>query len=266
MLKIDEQHLLVCSKSTQKFFPSHEKIFIVNKAPDENIYNLRNSENDVIAIGGGAVIDTAKILSNNPIVCYPTTAAGSSNTSHSVWWNGIKKESLLCKIPKETIIVNEFLYDVPDKVRFETKCDLISHCLDSLWSKNKTPESEKYANDALCMIKENDYTSIVNAGILGGKAIEITTTNVLHAISYPLTGIYGISHGMAMSFLIPIVSKYMNFEYPKNDYIKNIGKNVNWDIIIEESFSYSKIHDSNKAISKEDLKKIIELVVSKDKE
>ena len=92
--------LLVCSKSTREFLPEYDRVRIVSSAPTKDILSEVSEEDDVVAIGGGAVIDTAKIISKNPIHCYPTTAAGSSATSWSVYWDGSKKCSLKRMIPK----------------------------------------------------------------------------------------------------------------------------------------------------------------------
>ena len=105
--------LLVCSKSTRKFLPGYERVRIVTSAPTKDILNEVGTEEDVVAIGGGAVIDTAKILSKNPIRCYPTTASGSSSTSWSVYWDGDKKCSLKRMLPKDVILNGLFVEKLP---------------------------------------------------------------------------------------------------------------------------------------------------------
>ena len=96
--------IIVCSPSTQNFLEGEK--FIVHSPPTKNILSLQKSFKDVIAIGGGAVIDTAKILSKNPITCYPTTAAGATATSHSVYWDGDNKLNFNSHIPKKVIHAN----------------------------------------------------------------------------------------------------------------------------------------------------------------
>ena len=93
--------LLVCSESTKDFIDGFDKIRVVKGAPDVTILDEMGAYEKVTAIGGGAVIDTAKILAKNPIVCYPTTAAGSTETSWSVYWDGSKKCSIKRMIPKK---------------------------------------------------------------------------------------------------------------------------------------------------------------------
>ena len=60
--------LLVCSESTKDFIDGFDKIRVVKEAPDISILDEIGSYENVTAIGGGAVIDTAKILAKNSIV------------------------------------------------------------------------------------------------------------------------------------------------------------------------------------------------------
>ena len=76
--------LLVCSNSTKNFLNGFDRVRVVSSARDISILDEVGTEESVVAIGGGAVVDTAKILSKNPIDCYPTTDAGSSAPSWSV--------------------------------------------------------------------------------------------------------------------------------------------------------------------------------------
>lgn len=246
--------IIVCSPSTKKFVKD-KNFIIVNGPPEKDILKISKTFDEVIAIGGGAVIDTAKIISKNPIICYPTTASGSSDTSHSVYWDGENKKNFKSFLPKRVYIKNEFIKNLPENLIFETKCDLISHCLDSIWSKNKNKKSENFAKKGLEIISNDSSNfSLILAGRFGGKAIEITQTNILHAISYPLTGIYNISHGKALSFLIPIISNFMDTEPPKISYTKNLGE-IDWDLVLSEAFKYEKINNTYKKIKKCDLEK-----------
>ena len=81
MLHKGIKRTVVCSASTKKFIEDdiNDEYIIVTRPPDEKILDLVDSIENVICIGGGAVIDYAKIISKGPIeICYPTTASGSS--------------------------------------------------------------------------------------------------------------------------------------------------------------------------------------------
>ena len=62
--------LLVCSNSTKdlEIVEKCDEKRIVSSAPDISILDEMGTYDNVVAIGGGAVIDTAKILSKNPFV------------------------------------------------------------------------------------------------------------------------------------------------------------------------------------------------------
>ena len=93
----------------------------------------------------------------------------------------------------------------------ETTYDVVSHCLDSLHSKKATDESKEYCNTALEWLRKykNDNLYLVKAGHEAGNAIEIAGTNLLHSLSYPLTGYYGVSHGMALGYFLPKILKFI---------------------------------------------------------
>ena len=244
--------LLVCSKSTRKFLPGYDRVRIVTSAPTKDILDEVGTEENVIAVGGGAVIDTAKIISKNPITCYPTTAAGSSSTSWSVYWDGTKKCSLKRMLPKDVILNGLFIEDLSEEVIMSTTCDVVSHCLDSMSSIKATDESISYCKEALHILRtEKDNFGLIKAGDVAGKAIEIAGTNLLHSLSYPLTGHYNVSHGIALGYLLPRLSKFMGFDV--DDIIGEYKIELEFDkeFVIKEAFKYDKIHEFNKNINEE---------------
>ena len=122
---------------------------------------------------------------------------------------------------------------------------------------DSNPESLSLAEEALSLIENKDKESLIRAGILAGRAIEITPTTILHSLSYPLTGIYGISHGKALSYLIPRISHITNDNIPDIEYIKDLG-DIDWKLIVEEAYKYEKIKKVNFKISKKILINILE--------
>jgi len=237
--------LLVCSKSTRNYLNNYTKVKIVSSAPDIKILEELGSEENVVAIGGGAVIDTAKIICKNPIVCYPTTAAGSSATSWSVYWNGNNKHSIKRLMPKEIKYEKKFVENLSDNVIMSTTCDVISHCIDSLSSLKATSKSKKYCYDALEIVENKKHNiDLIKAGHIAGKAIEITGTNLLHSLSYPLTGYYGISHGIALGYFLPKISQFLGFNVDKLIKDFNISlSDIDLEFVINEAFKYDKIKE-----------------------
>ena len=250
--------LLVCSKSTRDFLPGFKRVRIISSAPTKDILDEIGIEEDVIAIGGGAVIDTAKILSKNPIRCYPTTAAGSSSTSWSVYWDGTKKCSLKRMLPGDVILNGLFVEELSEAVVMSTTCDVVSHCLDSMSSRKATEESISYCKEALNVLRNKEHNfDLIKAGRIAGKAIEIAGTNLLHSLSYPLTGYYNISHGMALGYFLPRLSKFMGYNVDDIIGEYKIKLEFDLDLVIKEAFKYEKINEFNKFISINKLKEIL---------
>ncbi len=238
--------LIVCSPSTQNFLEGEK--FIVNNPPTKDILQLQGKYEEVIAVGGGAVIDTAKILSNNPIICYPTTAAGATATSHSVYWEGNNKLNFQSYIPKETKFESKFIESLPENTLQYTKYDAISHCLDVLWSKDINKLNKIEVEDTLKKLTDPKIKPIdvIKLGHKAGTFIQTVPTTILHALSYPITGKYGITHGKALGFLISPLCRI--FEQKIN--IKKLNKFVDIDVnfIIDKAQTYNKFFNTNKSI------------------
>ena len=138
----------------------------------EIIKEIRNFKpNLILAVGGGAVIDYAKIANvvdirpdlADLIVNYsypfknkytqlaviPTTAgSGAEVTSNAVIYvDGIKHsfESQLL-IPDNFFLIPEFLISAPDKIKASAGFDAIAQALESLVSKKSNDQSVEYAS------------------------------------------------------------------------------------------------------------------------
>lgn len=196
----------------------------------------------IIAVGGGSAIDVAKCIklfsgmnekknyleqipSNSvdiPFIAIPTTAGtGSESTKHAViYYEGLKQSiSYNEAIPDIVVLIPELLKDLPIYQKKSTLLDALCQGLESWWSINSTPESIEYAKAAVYSILDN-YKNYLNgdedsarkilvASNESGKAINLTATTAPHAMSYKLTSLYGIPHGIAVAVCIPGVWEYM---------------------------------------------------------
>lgn len=192
----------------------------------------------VIGIGGGSVIDMAKLINTfaaqsfSPkdyvihnkeiknrgkiLIIVPTTVgSGSESTHFAVMYIDKKKTSVAHKtiVPDYVILDPQFLLRLPPKVTASSGMDALSQAIESYWSVHATDESKMYAIKALKIILNTiaevvrspsmkSMESMLNAAHLAGKAINITKTTAAHAISYPLTYRYGIPHGHAVALTL----------------------------------------------------------------
>ena len=94
---------------------------------------------------------------------------------------------------------------------------------------------------------------IIKLGHKAGTFIQIVPTTILHALSYPITGRYGITHGKALGFLISPLCRIFNQKInikKLNDFV-----DVDIDFIINEAQTYNKFFNTNKSIDLNTLNK-----------
>jgi len=213
----------------------------------EIIKEIKNFKPDLfLAIGGGAVIDYAKIVNvvdirddlaelivnykypfnkkYTKLAVIPTTAgSGAEVTSNAVIYvDGIKHsfESELL-LPDHFFLVPEFLISAPNKIKASAGFDAIAQALESLVSRKSNDKSVEYASKSL-RVSVNSFISFINdpnmknatemsiASNLAGKAISISKTTAPHATSYPFTSLFNISHGHAVGLFF---EKFFKFNY-----------------------------------------------------
>ena len=236
----------------------------------------------ILAVGGGAVIDYAKIANvveirddlKDLIVNYsypfkdkytklaviPTTAgSGAEVTSNAViYLNGIKHsfESELL-VPDNFFLIPEFLISAPNKIKASAGFDAIAQALESLVSKKSNNQSIKYASESL-RISLNSYILFLNdpnlknaaemsiASNLAGKAISISKTTAPHAASYPFTSLFNISHGHAVGLFFENFFKFNFNNLNKSE--TSFDLKERFDLVFS-LFNVKNIDDFNSKIS-----------------
>jgi alcohol dehydrogenase len=199
----------------------------------------------LLALGGGSVIDTAKVLAASngdfdlvrrhlvkgessiasgilPIIAVPTTAGtGSEVTCWATVWDastGVKYSLARDELYPELAIVDPLLMCcMPRSLTTSTALDALSHALESIWNVNANPISTNYAVTAAREILSylpnllDDLTDlelrtrIAKAALMAGLAFSNTKTALAHSLSYPITLRHGVPHGLACSFSLPMV-------------------------------------------------------------
>ncbi len=207
--------------------------------------DLDKSVELIVAIGGGSVLDSAKVfaaaagdfgkvrlyleskeaadaLSAIPIIAVPTTAGTGSEVTcwATVWDAGAGKKYSLARpdLYAETAIVDPALMlGKPRALTISTGLDALSHALESIWNVNANPVSARLAVAAASEILEclpplidklrnvDLRTRVAQAALFAGLAFSNTKTALAHNLSYPITLGYGVPHGIACSFTLPVV-------------------------------------------------------------
>ena len=200
--------------------------------------NLKYFNPDILlAIGGGAVLDYAKIsncivnlknLKQNiknqttklkkcfRLIAIPTTAgSGAEVTSNAVIYIDNIKYSLEGKEVHSDrfFLIPELIIDLKKKIKASSGFDALSQSIESIISVKSNAESIFYAKKSIKILKStftNYYENpnlknsllMSKAAYFSGKAINLTKTTAPHAVSYPFTSQFGISHGHAVSLTL----------------------------------------------------------------
>ena len=195
----------------------------------------------VIAIGGGSVIDIAKLINifaahvikekeiyefvnksesvnkpGLPLVAIPTTSGTGSEATHfAVVYIGNKKYSFAHKyvLPDFSIIDPSLSYSNPAYIKACSGFDALSQAIESFWAVGSTEESRGYSREAIRIILSSIEMAVVEsdeksmdrmslAANLAGKGINISKTTAAHAVSYPITKFLDIPHGHAVALTL----------------------------------------------------------------
>lgn len=265
----------------KKNIPEYEELITI-------INEINNFNPDlVIAAGGGSVLDYGKIANvlyvsdslrndifkseyklikpNRKLLAIPTTAgSGAEVTANAViYLNNVKYsiEGELIK-PDFYFLIPDFVKGASNKIKSSAGFDAISQAIESLISKKSNDESVSHATHSLQISLKYFHSFLKNpsnentcamlyASNLAGKAISISKTTAPHAVSYPFTSLFNISHGHAVSLTL---SKFLFFNYNN---LKFSSCNFNLTDRFKLIFDLTKTNNIN------DLKNYIDKVTKK---
>ena len=222
--------------------------FSVNPKIDDVIRGAKLASDShvkhIIAIGGGSVIDMAKLIvavshrldnveeiikgvtpvEDNKIAlsCVPTTAgSGSESTHFAVAYIGNSKYSVASPaLYADHIVLDHALIKSNTPYQLAVNgLDALAQGIESAWAIGSTSTSRKYSFDAIekasrCLPKiiknpiESDFKEMMLAAHLAGKAINISKTTSAHAFSYGFTSMFGVPHGHAVWLTLPQILKF----------------------------------------------------------
>lgn len=200
----------------------------------------------VIGLGGGSSMDTAKVVSvllnsarslediygtdmvtekRAPLILCPTTAGtGSEVTSISVI---TKKDDTKVAVvdnalyPDMAVLDPALTMGLPRPVTAATGIDAMVHAIEAYTNiHKKNPVSDALAREALRLlsthiVKACENPSDANAreammlgAMLAGQAFANSPVGAVHAMAYPLGGIFHIPHGLSNSLMLEPVLKF----------------------------------------------------------
>ncbi|MES2584269.1 MAG: iron-containing alcohol dehydrogenase PsrA [Pseudomonadota bacterium] len=169
-----------------------------------------------------------------PLIAVPTTAGTGSEVTPwaTIWDAGNQKKYSLhldATWPEAAIVDPELMLSVPAGTTVSTGLDALSHALESVWNVNANPVSDTFAISAVQDIFECLPALLADLGnielrermalaaLKAGMAFSNTKTALAHSISYEMTLRYGVAHGIACSFTLPLVLEKAWAKSPDRD-------------------------------------------------
>ncbi|MGK5093883.1 iron-containing alcohol dehydrogenase [Deltaproteobacteria bacterium TL4] len=201
----------------------------------------------IIAIGGGSVMDTAKVANIlmvkggrvqdhmgayllgtellHPSILIPTTAGTGSEVSKVAIIADLKNNLKLPFAENQfsaslAVLDPEVTLMMPPKLTAITGLEALTHAIEAYVSKKGSPVSEALALHAIKMIHDNILVATAHpknleargamlvASCIAGIASSHSLYGMVHAISQALGGIYHIPHGLANALVLPEVMEY----------------------------------------------------------
>ena len=200
----------------------------------------------ILGVGGGSSMDTAKVtgavLANpdmeisamegvgkfsNPIppfVAIPTTCGtGAEVTPTGVITDSERHYKMPIMstylYPQMSLIDGSLLTKLPGPVVASTGMDALCHALESYTNLNTNPISDGLDIQAISMIGQwlrpavangnlEAMSNMVLASTIAGMGFANTRVTIVHAMSHPISGYYGVPHGVANAVLLPYVMEF----------------------------------------------------------
>ena len=213
---------------------------------EELLKRLRDFEADcVIGVGGGSVMDVAKLLAaqmtntqttdeivgignlaerQTHLICVPTTSGTGSEVSPNALFTsddgakvGVISPFL---VPDAAYICPELTVSVPRAVTAATGIDALTHCLEAYANNFAHPMADVIALEGIRLIADNlvaacedgtdieARTQVALGSVYGGMCLGPVNTGAVHALAYPLGTEFHIPHGLSNALLLPYVMEF----------------------------------------------------------
>lgn len=257
---------LVCSKSVRRhgllesllaglekeeitytiFEDIHPNTTTRNVEDGYRVYTKNNCQG-MIAVGGGSVLDCAKIIGikvANPaltfaemkhmsaikkpspfMIAVPTTAGtGSESTVAGVVTDMEKKEKYAIvtfySLPETVILDANLTVGLPKDISAYTGMDALTHAIEAYIGRFGTAYTDEKALQAIRLIYNNitkvyengsqleARNNMLVASNLAGMAFTRTYVGYVHAISHACSALYDVGHGKTNAIILPHVLRY----------------------------------------------------------
>ncbi|AKC82233.1 hypothetical protein IMCC26134_04570 [Verrucomicrobia bacterium IMCC26134] len=200
----------------------------------------------VLAVGGGSVLDVAKLVAalhdrtepilafyginilagrRTTLVCVPTTAGTGSEVSPNALLLdevALAKKAVISPalVPDAAIIDPALMLSLPPALTATTGIDALTHCLETYANLAAHPAVDLHSLEGVRLIGAHlaravsDGTdlsarsAVALGSLYGGLGLGPVNTAGVHALAYPLGGEFHLAHGLSIALLLPHVVRF----------------------------------------------------------
>ena len=201
----------------------------------------------ILGFGGGSSMDIAKLVSlligteqnieniwgvgsakgpRLPLVLIPTTAGTGSEVKPRsiITLEGDQKKGVSSPIilPDLAVLDPELTLNLPRDITAATGIDAMVHAIEAYTSinQNNNPISKLLAIESLKLLGTSIETAVFDGhniearsnmllgSMMAGQAFANSPVSAVHALAYPIGGIFHIPHGLSNSLILPHVLKF----------------------------------------------------------
>ncbi|MDP7133002.1 MAG: iron-containing alcohol dehydrogenase, partial [Planctomycetota bacterium] len=220
------------------------------KLPDviKGVEAFQQAQPDVVfAVGGGSVIDTAKLINHlsaqpapaaevvrrrpgsaipgRPLIAVPTTAGtGSEATKVAVITdtsNDVKMMMLSVSLqPRVAVVDYELTMTMPRLLTAAVGVDTFTHGLEAFVSRKANAQTDPIALSCLKLVATHLQAAwnqaddcAARAGMMlasfqGGMAFSNSSVCLVHGMSRPIGAVFHVPHGLSNAILLPTVTRF----------------------------------------------------------
>lgn len=231
----------------------------------------------IIALGGGSSLDVGKaisILASNggelvdyegidtfkqkpgPLVAIPTTSGTASEVTR---FTVITDEERKYKFtvggstvaPNWAILDPDLTTSLPAQITAATGFDALVHAIESYTNNLSNVMTSALAREAIRKISSSLRQAVYNGenlqvrrdmmmgSLLAGLAFNNTRLGACHAMSHPVSAIYGVPHGVANAIIIPHVMRFNSYAVPERfaDIAEDMGEVLEGKNTMEKAYA-----------------------------
>ncbi|HEX2861340.1 MAG TPA: iron-containing alcohol dehydrogenase [Lacunisphaera sp.] len=200
----------------------------------------------VLAVGGGSVLDVAKLVAalhdrpdpvtafygidvlagrRTALVCVPTTAGtGSEVSPNALLFDeaSVTKKAVISPalVPDAALIDPALMRSLPPALTATTGIDALTHCLETYANLAAHPMVDLRSLEGVRLIGAHLVRAVTDGSDLaarsavalgslyGGLGLGPVNTAGVHALAYPLGGEFHLPHGLSIALLLPHVVRF----------------------------------------------------------